>query len=188
MIYERITITFDVLTGLPKGGLAIPWDSVKGALEPIDLPAGSPQLAGVLDGLPDQSVAVHDLETVIAQLQQAITDRDVTIEAQRQQLSRLVIADWDRLIAALKDAGFNNWLAGAGTDNPDLLDEVARLYAAAKVADRLGVITEYMAIATQYSPSPEQLEAWQAVLDGFQPHPIPPNLLWFVQPGVSTGP
>jgi hypothetical protein len=119
---------------------------------------------------------------------QQISDRDATIEAQRKQLSQLTINDWDGLIDALKVAGFSRWLADAGNSQPDLLDEVARLYASAKVGDRIGVITEYMTISAQYEPSIEQLEAWQAVLDNFQPHPIPANLLWFVQPGASTGP
>jgi hypothetical protein len=136
----------------------------------------------------EASKDLGDLRKQIAELQQAIAGRDATIEAQRQQLSRLLIPDWDGLMDELKTAGFSRWLADAGDSQPDLLDEVARLYAAAKVGDRIGVITEYLAIATQYSPSPEQLEAWQAVLDNYQPYPIPANLLWFVQPGASTSP
>ena len=124
----------------------------------------------------------------VVELQQQIDQLQAMIEAQRQQLSKLTINDWDGLIDALKVAGFSQWLANAGNSQPDLLDEVARLYAAAKVGDRLGVITEYLTISAQYEPSIEQLQGWQAVLDNYQPHPIPANLLWFVQPGASTGP
>jgi hypothetical protein len=136
----------------------------------------------------EASKDLGDLRKQIAELQQAIAGRDATIEAQRQQLSRLLITDWDGLMDELKTAGFSRWLADAGDSQPDLLDEVARLYAAAKVGDRIGVITEYLEIATRYSPSPEQLEAWQAVLDNYQPYPIPANLLWFVPMGASASP
>jgi hypothetical protein len=117
----------------------------------------------------------------ITELQQTIGQLQQTIAQQQTQLSQLVITNWDGLIDLLKAAGFNNWLAEAGADNPELLDEISRLYAAAKVGDRLGVIREYLEIAAQYPPSIDQLQGWQSVLDNFQPHPVPQNLLWFVR-------
>lgn len=127
------------------------------------------------------------LQGVDQLLAQKLGEAEIELKAQRQQLSKLIINDWDRLIDSLKAAGFSRWMAAAGDANPDLLDEIARLYAAVTVGDRIDVITEYLAICAQYPPSPEQLEAWQAVLDNFQPHPIPPNLLWFVRPGANLG-
>jgi hypothetical protein len=131
-----------------------------------------------------ESARLQGLDQLLAQ---KLGEAEIELKAQRQQLSNLIINDWDRLIDSLKAAGFSRWMAEAGDANPDLLDEIARLYAAATVGDRIKVITEYLAICAQYSPTPEQLEAWQAVLDNFQPHPIPSNLLWFVRPSPYLG-
>lgn len=113
----------------------------------------------------------------IADLKSQLQSAQQTIEQQRTQLSALVITDWPGLMDDLKVAGFNRWLADAGNTNPDLLDEVARLYAAAKSGDRTGVIAEFLAIINAYPATPEKLQDWQAVLDA---RGIPKNLLAFV--------
>lgn len=113
----------------------------------------------------------------IAELQSQLSEAQQTISAQQNQLSQLIITDWPGLIADLKAAGFYAWLAAAASANPDLLDEVARLSVAANAGNRVGVTHEYAEIYQKHPPTPQQLAAWQQVLDD---KGIPPNLLAFV--------
>lgn len=118
----------------------------------------------------------------------ALAAANATIEAQQSQLGQLIIQDWPKLIADLRDADFFAWTIDAGaasrktpTEGDSAIAALAiqGLANAADQGDRVGVIRAYVTLMSFLMPSVEQLTAWQAVLDGQVP-PVPKNVLYFV--------
>jgi hypothetical protein len=105
---------------------------------------------------------------------------DTRIKQLEEQLAQFVITDWSKLVTQLKAAGFYEWTADAIQFNADLQDAVSEMREAAQDKNLSAVVSNYLVVATAFPPSAEQVNAWQTVLDNFEPHPIPRNLITFV--------
>ena len=110
------------------------------------------------------------------------------VDAQRHQLGQLIIQDWPKLIADLRDAGFFAWTIDAGAASRKTPNEgdsaiaalaIQGLANAADQGDRVGVIRAYVTLMNFLLPSVEQMTAWQSVLDRQVP-PVPKNVLYFL--------
>jgi hypothetical protein len=82
------------------------------------------------------------------------------------------------IVEALRGVGLYDWMAAAASKDPDVLDEIAAMNAAAAAGDVPALVENYAAIVAALPPSAELLESWQAVLDAAG---VPPAILAFIR-------
>jgi hypothetical protein len=82
------------------------------------------------------------------------------------------------IVEALRGVGLYDWMAAAASKDPDVLDEIAAMNAAAAAGDVPALVENYAAIVAVFPPSVEQLRSWQAVLDAAG---VPPAILAFIR-------
>jgi hypothetical protein len=82
------------------------------------------------------------------------------------------------IVEALRGVGLYDWMAAAASKDPDVLDEIAAMNAAAAAGDVPALVENYAAIVAVFPPSAELLQSWQAVLDAAG---VPPAILAFIR-------
>jgi hypothetical protein len=102
------------------------------------------------------------------------------LETENAELKRRLPPNLGPIVEALRGVGLYAWMASAAKKDPNLLDEIAAMNAAAAAGDIPALVANYVAIVAIHPPSGEQLQSWQAVLDAAG---VPPQILAFAQHG-----
>jgi hypothetical protein len=82
------------------------------------------------------------------------------------------------IVEALRGVGLYEWMAAAASKDPDLLDDIAAMNAAAMAGDVPELVKNYATIYAAFPPSGEVLQSWQAVLDAAG---VPSSILAFIR-------
>ena len=126
----------------------------------------------VSDKATEAAIAAADVR-----VQQIRQQMDAVI-AENAELKRRLVPDLRPIVEALRGVGLYQWMADAASKDPNLLDEVAAMNAAAIAGDVPNLVANYAAIVAVSPPGEEMLRSWQAVLDAAG---VPPQILAFIQ-------
>jgi hypothetical protein len=137
-----------------------------------------------VEGTADNRATLAAISATDMQVEKIRQERDAAI-AENIELKRKLIPPLGPIVEGLRKVGLYDWMAEAAKIDPNLLDEIAALAAAAAAGDVSGVTSKYAEIAEVHSPTVDRLQLWQSVLDAAG---VPPQILSFIPQGASTSP